>query len=232
MVGDLSRSSAQGWSLMELLVSGLLASLLLLAAAQLLSALLQSHARQTAWLDLERRAHLLIQAVEEDWSRQAHLVEVGAARAAYPRQQQRAESIQSSPALSFMQQQDSDWLLWRDTQQQLSLWHLDHKSYGAGLAHNRTNATGQWIGSQTLIPDVELWRVRLWSEAAGWQRPDQLTEQDQILAVHYAFVLVSAQPLPGVQSASWSLWGETWHAPQDGRLRQLYQGVYSHAWAR
>ncbi len=217
---------------MELLISGLLASLLLLAAAQLLTALMQSYARQTAWLDMEQRAQLLMLALEQDWTRQEQLVAVGGASAPYPRPQQHRQTIDHEPRLSFMQQQDSDWLLWRDAQQQLSLWHLDHKTYDTGLAHNRTNTAGQWIGSQTLIPDVELWRVRLWSEAAGWQRPDQLTEQEQILGVHYAFILVSAQPLPSVRPSSWSLWGETWHAPDDGRLRQLYQGVYYHALAR
>lgn len=224
-----------GFTLLEMLLVSALGSLLLLAATQIFANLVQQQAEQASWLRLDERARLAELSLKRDLASAYQLVEAGAASRDYPNTSE--ISIQLSDpdiqASSFDSFRSSDWLLInrqpQDAAPDYSLWHVDQKTYGKGLAHKASSqeAAEKLSSSQTLIAQAELLRLRFYSPgAAGWLTvKDYHQPWEEVTAIQFAVLLASDQPLHSrKQAAAFTLWGETLNPPKDGHLRTLIIG--------
>lgn len=224
------RHPQYGFNLVELLLVSLLGGLILLAASQVYAALAQQQMRQQLLLQLDHQARLAELALTRDLAAASGVVAAGAASASYPSGTQHSRQVNTSNgsgqsvSFHFQSATDSDWLLVQqpdtETHRLLSLWHRDQKSQGWGLSHQPA-AAGSTIPSQTMIPEVELFRVRLQHTSGQWQRPGQVNDWSSIRGIQFALLLKSSQPLPGHQSTPFTLWQETLQPPQDQHLRIL-----------
>lgn len=227
-----SGTRQQGFNLMEMLLVSLLGGAILLGAGQLFTTQLSQHARQQQWLLLESQARLAELALIRDLQASSKVAQAGAARRNYPANSEYSVTLTAATApgqnlqYHFQQAGDSDWLLLQQPRgqgesQDLSLWHLDEKSLGGGLAHKPATA-GKVDTSQTLVPDVELLRFRFQENGSRWKTPDQINNWQAVHSVQFALLLKSAQPLPGHRNPPIQLWGETLQPPQDQHLRLLF----------
>lgn len=224
-----------GFTLLEMLLVSALGSLLLLAATQIFASLVKQQAEQAAWLRLEERARLTELVLKQDLARGYQLLEAGAANRHYPDLNE-ANIQLSDPDIqggSFDSFRSSDWLLINRKPQgetpDYSLWHVDQKSYGIGLAHkiSSQDKAKTLTNSQTLIAQIELLRLRFYSpNSPNWIKAEDFNDPwKEVTAIQFAALLASDQPLPGKSSpAPITLWGETLNLPDDGHLRTLVMG--------
>jgi len=225
---------SSGFTLLEMLLVSALGSLLLLAATQIFASLVQEQTEQAAWLRLEEKARLAELVLKQDLASGHQLLEAGAASRNYP--DLREASIQlSDPDIqkkNFTSFRSSDWLLINRQQGEApdySLWHVDEKTYGRGLAQkiSSQNEAKTLTNSQTLIDQVELLRLRFYSpDSGGWiQTKDFNDPWEEVTAIQFAVLLVSSQTLSDKQLPNpINLWGETLEPPDDGHLRILVIG--------
>lgn len=217
---------------MEMLLVSLLGGGILLGAGQLFTTQLSQHARQQQFLLLESQARLAELAMIRDLKASSSILQAGAARRTYPSSSEYSVNLTASTGphqaveYRFNNASDSDWLLLQQPRgqgdyQDLSLWHLDEKSLGGGLAH-KPASSGQVESSQTLIADVELLRFRFQENGSGWKTPDQINNWSAVHSVQFALLLKSTQPLPGHRNPPIRLWGETLQPPQDQHLRLVF----------
>lgn len=224
-----------GFTLIEILLVSALGSLVLLAATQILASLVQQQAEQAAWLRLEERARLVELVLKYDLANSYHVLAAGTASHRYPDfVQVQIELNQANLyATRFNSFRSSDWLLVNrqppGETADYSLWHVDQKEYGLGLANKTSSQDKASIltSSQTLIAQVEHLSLRFYSPASErWlQATDLEGSWEEVTSVQFAAILVSDQALRSKPSqTSITLWGEKLSLADDGRLRVLVEG--------
>lgn len=235
----MERNSA-GFTLQETLLVSALGSLLLLTITQIFASLTQQQAEQAAWLRLEERAGLVSLVLKQDLAQSYQLIKAGAASHNYPDFQEVSLEV-TAPQINkatFSSFRSSDWLITNrkapGVPPSYSLWHVDEKEYGRGLAHKTSvtpsaKATQQprLSSSQTLIAQVEMLRLRLYDPATGeWLRVQDFTlPWHEVQAIQFAVVIASDQPIRSrPANESFTLWGKAIQLPNDGHLRTLVMG--------
>lgn len=226
---------SQGFSLLEVLLVTLLGSLLLLAATELLAALSQQQVRHYAQLRLKDSARLADLALRQDIRSATAVLAVGVASHAYPNRSAASVDLAGFDlaATGFNQFRSSDWLFLQKIVDKdkdkldYSLWHLDEKTHGFGLAHkglSRENSDSL-TPSQTLVDQVELLRFRFYcSDQERWLKASETLSDSSITQVGFALLLVSPMSVRA-KPRSIALWGEILHPPDDGHLRLLVTGM-------
>lgn len=223
---------SQGFSLLEVLLVSLLGSLLLLAATELLAALSQQQVRHYAQLRLKDSARLADLALHQDIRSATAVLAVGVASHAYPNRSAAAVDLAGFDlsATGFNQFRSSDWLFLQKgsiSSPNYSLWHLDQKTHGFGLAHKglSPSITNTLTDSQTLVDQVELLRFRFYcSDQERWLKASETLSDSSITQVGFALLLVSPISVRA-KPRSIALWGEILHPPDDGHLRLLVTGM-------
>ncbi|MBE0506552.1 MAG: prepilin-type N-terminal cleavage/methylation domain-containing protein [Marinospirillum sp.] len=222
----------RGFTLLEVLLVSLLGSLLLLAATELLASLSQQQARNYAQLRLQDKARLADLAISRDITTATAVLAVGAASQPYPNRSVTSVDLGGFDlaATGFNQFRSSDWLFMKkgnNSEPDYSLWHLDEKTHGFGLAHkglSRENSDSL-TASQTLVDQVELLRFRFYcSDQKRWLTASEATIYSSITHVHFAFLLTSPVSIKA-KSRSIELWDEILQPPDDGHLRLLVTGI-------
>ena len=224
----------QGFNLTELLLVSLVGTLILVATLQLYSSLARHKTYEAAWLRLQERARLAELVLSRDLAKTFEVVEYQAASRSYPDFSSSSQAVTQKQLAhaSFSQYRSSDWMLISqqtgDNDLRFSLWHLDEKTYGRGLAHkaSRPSKLKQLSSSQTVIQHAELLRFRLLcAESSSWQALNNpCTHLQQVRGIQFAVILASEAKLPEYQQSALYLWGEQLNPPNDGRLRTLASG--------
>lgn len=224
---------SRGFTLLEVLLVSLLGSLLLLAATELLASLSQQQVKNYAQLRLQDNARLVDLAISRDITTATAVLAVGAASHTYPNRS--AASVDLSgfdlAATGFNQFRSSDWLFLQKgnaTHPDYSLWHLDEKTHGFGLAHkgySKDEDANALTPSQTLVDQVELLRFRFYcNDQKRWLTASETTVYSSISHVHFALLLISPVSIKA-KPRSIELWDETLQPPDDGHLRLLITGI-------
>ncbi|SFC27890.1 prepilin-type N-terminal cleavage/methylation domain-containing protein [Marinospirillum celere] len=224
----------RGFSLLELLIVAALGSLLLLATSEVFARLVFYQTDLSAWLRLEEKAALAETALKTDLKAAHQLVALKSAERTYPDFSEQSFEITESLVRtgSFQSARSSDWLLINrsseDPNPDFSLWHLDQKTYGRGLAHKASRPTepNRLSSSQTLIAGVELLRFRFYSDQQkAWLSSQQAqNSEENFSGIQFAILLASEQAQLHRKQPALELWGEQLRPPQDGRLRLLITG--------
>ncbi|MDR9466826.1 prepilin-type N-terminal cleavage/methylation domain-containing protein [Marinospirillum sp.] len=229
------KRKTSGFTLLEMLLVSALGSLLLLAATQIFASLVHQQAEESVWLRLEERARLTELVLKQDLASGYQLLEAGAASRDYPKLSETDTQL-SDPDIqkrNFASFRSSDWLLINRQPQgetpDYSLWHVDEKTYGKGLAHkiSSQDKAETLTNSQTLVAQVELLRLRFFSpDSSSWIKAEDFSDPlEEVTAIQFAALVVSGQALDGKQAShSITLWGETLNPPDDGHLRTLVLG--------
>lgn len=225
---------SRGFTLLEVLLVSLLGSLLLLAATELLASLSQQQARNYAQLRLQDNAQLAASAISRDITTATAVLAAGAASQPYPNRSATSVDLGGFDlaATGFNQFRSSDWLFLQKgntTDPDYSLWHLDEKTHGFGLAHkgrSRENPDSL-TASQTLVDQVELLRFRFYCrDQERWLSAPDITAYSSITHIQFALLLVSSTSV-GAAPIPLSLWSEQLIPPDDGHLRLLVTGIRS-----
>jgi prepilin-type N-terminal cleavage/methylation domain-containing protein len=223
----------RGFTLLEVLLVSLLGSLLLLAATELLASLSQQQVKNYAQLRLQDNARLADLAISRDITTATAVLAAGTASHTYPNRSTTSVDLSGFEltATSFNQFRSSDWLFLQKgsiTHPDYSLWHLDEKTYGFGLAHkgySKDENTKALTPSQTLVDQVELLRFRFYcDDQKRWLTASETTTYSSITHIHFALLLISPVSIKAKPGAI-ELWGETLHPPDDGHLRLLTTGI-------
>ncbi|WP_162299677.1 prepilin-type N-terminal cleavage/methylation domain-containing protein [Marinospirillum perlucidum] len=222
-----------GFSLIEVLVVTLVGGLLLVASTQVFTQLVQYQRQQMQTLRLTERTRLAELALRQDLSQAQRILAAASATRDYPDFTEKTVTL-NHPTLSsssFEHFPSSDWLVINrhaeDQEADFSLWHLDSKTYGQGLAHKQSQSDqAEQLGhSQTLIQGAELLRFRYYRPDSGrWLNADQVSDWTSISGIQFAVLLASSVPLSRPKQQQIQLWGEPLELPEDGRLRQLVTG--------
>lgn len=229
----------RGFTLLEVLLVSLLGSVLLLAATELLASLSQQQARNYAQLRLQDNAQLAAAAISRDITTATAVLAAGVASQPYPNRSATSVDLTGFEltATGFNQFRSSDWLFLQtkaetdedEDKLDYSLWHLDEKTYGFGLAHkgrSRENPDSL-TASQTLVDQVELLRFRFYCRDQGrWLSALDITAYSSITHIQFALLLVSSTSV-GTAPIPLSLWSEQLIPPDDGHLRLLVTGIRS-----
>lgn len=224
----------KGFSLIEMLMVSLLGSFLLLAASQVLTTLIKYQTDQSELLRLAENTALAEIALRNGISKLPFSLSdnddlkvcAGVATDIYPNIIEHSKNLTClGKKLFFNQFSSSDWLFLPTYDQNKeithSLFHLDKKSYGYGLAY-KPFASEKEKYSQTLVNQVELVRFRYLQcdEQQDWIRNSETLEIGNVCGIQFALILASNRPVKKRQK-NLILWGEILNPPSDGLYRQL-----------
>ncbi|GLR65135.1 PilW family protein [Marinospirillum insulare] len=215
----------KGFSLVEMLVASLFSGLILLSASQGLATLIKFQTNQSELVRLQERSNLAETALKNAIYQAQNVLTAGAATANYPNfsQQTRLLGYPKNSPINFNQFASSDWLLLSTGQstKKRSLFHLDKKTYGFGLAFKDfRKATPR---SDTLVNQVELVRFRFFcQDSQSWISASEARQCSQkISSVGFSVLLASSLAVSKTQANQFTLWGKQYAFPKDGRLRQV-----------
>lgn len=208
----------KGFSLVELLLVSLFGSLLLLTTSHALALLIKQQTHQSELLRLTEQSYLAEVALKNTINKAQIVLEAGEATSDYPKKTERSTELKSS-SVKFKQFASSDWLV-VNLDNNKTLFHLDKKTYGYGLAFQ--NVSNEKSRSDTLVNQVELMRLRFYCEKEqAWIKGNQVTDESKIAGVQFALLITSSQPIIKTASKSLVLWNEKLVPPTDGHYRRL-----------
>lgn len=214
----------KGFSLIEMLVVSLFGSFLLLATSHALTTLIKYQTQQSELLRLAERSYLAEIALKNAVNKAQRVLKAGEATNNYPNLKQ-LDTLLGYPkdsTINFDQFASSDWMLLSHGQDiaQRSLFHLDDKTYGYGLAFRDFEKNTS--RSDTLVNQVELMRLRFFYEDdKTWVKGNQVIDSNKIRGVQFAFLITSSQPIKKTSPSEFILWDEKLVPPNDGHYRQL-----------
>ncbi len=211
----------KGFSLIEMLVVSLFGSFLLLATSHALTTLIKYQTQQSELLRLAERSYLAEIALKNAVNKAQRVLKAGEATSNYPNFTEQNITLKSM-GKDFKQFSSSDWMLLSHGQNipQRSLFHLDDKTYGYGLAFR--DIEKDTSRSDTLVNQVELMRLRFFYEDdKTWVKGNQVIDSNKIRGVQFAFLITSSQPIKKTSPSEFILWDEKLVPPNDGHYRQL-----------
>lgn len=216
----------KGFSLAEMLVVSLFGSFLLLAASQVLTTLIRHQVNQSELLRLTENSALAEIALKNGIRNAFKVSAADIATSSYPKQTEQKIKLDQNylgNEVDFDQFRSSDWLLlFNDNKSIYSLFHLDKKSYGHGLAYKYYEKNSGRSRSDTLVSQVELMRFRFFcEEQQSWVKSTEVKNLNNTKGVQFAVLLVSDQPIRNNGIKKITLWDETLNPPKDGLYRQL-----------